>query len=123
MSKTVKKERKLLKRLIHESDKYGHGFIPIENKLINKDDYYFRELVRKRFIKTAEVKYETDAWVDPKPKSIQITNLGKHYFEHRREDLKEQLLKSVYLPIAVSFITTCITLALNHWLPRLLGWK
>lgn len=123
MIKTVKNERKLLKQLIHESDKYDHSFIPIDNKRVNMQNYYFRELYQKGFIKTAEVKYETDAWVDPKPKSIQITNLGKHYFEHRREDLKEQLLKSVYLPIAVSFITTCITLALNHWLPKLLGWK
>ncbi|MCC4467315.1 hypothetical protein [Limosilactobacillus reuteri] len=109
MIETVKKERKLLKQLMRESDKYDHGFIPIENKLINKDDYYFRELVRKHFVKTAEVKYETDARIDPKPKSIQLTNLGKHYFEHRFEVTKELMFKSFWLPIAVAFVTSLLT--------------
>lgn len=44
MIKTVKNERKLLKQLIHESDKYDHSFIPIDNKRVNMQNYYFREL-------------------------------------------------------------------------------
>ncbi|PWT29919.1 hypothetical protein DKZ27_09245 [Limosilactobacillus reuteri] len=109
MIETVKKERKLLKQLMRESDKYDHGFIPIDNKHVNMQNYYFRELCQKGFIKTAEAKYETDAWVDPKPISIQVTNLGKHYFEHRFEVTKELMFKSFWLPIAVAFVTSLLT--------------
>lgn len=123
MESTVYKERILLKNLIAESKQNSDNLIPAKSNLVDEDNYYFRSLCHKRFIQVAHYTHKDDAWIDGAPDSYCITDEGLHYFEQRREQLKQQLLSSVYLPIVVSFITTCITLALKHWLPRLLGWK
>lgn len=53
-------------------------------------------------------KIENGAYSDIKP-----TYRGRHYSEYRWLNIKEVLLKSLLLPILVSFITTLLTLALN----------
>lgn len=118
---TVRKERIILKKLIKYSNK-KQDTISFEALNI-KDDFYPKELEKKRLVNIVGTGHEDDYGHFEHYNHLRLTEQGKHYFEHRHEDLKDQLLKSVYLPIAVSFITTCITLALNHWLPRLLGWK
>lgn len=118
---TIRKERIILKKLINYSDK---GIDIISFKKLNiKDNFYPKELEKKHLVTIVGTGHEDDYGHFEHYNHLRLTEQGKHYFEQRHEDLKDQLLKSVYLPIAVSFITTCITLALNHWLPRLLGWK
>ena len=41
---------------------------------------------------------------------------GKHYSEYRWLMVKEALIKSFFLPIAVAFVTTLITLAINGYI-------
>lgn len=44
---------------------------------------------------------------------ISPTYKGKHYNEYRWLTIKEMLIKSFILPIAVAFVTTLLTLAAN----------
>ncbi len=118
---TVRKERIILEKLIKESSK-NHDVVSF-NSLNIKDEFYPKDLEKKGLAIIVGTGHEDDYGKFEYYNHLKLTEQGKHYFEHRHEDLKEQLLKSVYLPIAVSFVTTCITLALNHWLPKLLGWK
>lgn len=47
------------------------------------------------------------------PGSFFLTVKGKHYFEFQWLDIRDFLLKSVLVPIAVSFITTVLLLWLG----------
>lgn len=44
---------------------------------------------------------------------ISPTYKGKHYNEYRWLTIKEMLIRSFILPIAVAFVTTLLTLAVN----------
>lgn len=118
---TVRKERIILEKLIKKSLE-SHDIVSFSSLNI-KDEFYPKDLERKGLVTIVGTGHEDDYGKFEHYNHLKLTEQGKHYFEHRHEDLQAQLLKSVYLPIVVSFITTCITLALNHWLPRLLGWK
>lgn len=117
--KTIRKERRLLRKLIHLS-KTTNNKISVDDLPVNPNNYYLSQLIDKKLVAPS---YQNANPFTDGPDYFEITEQGKHYFELRHEDLRSLLFRSVYIPIIVSFVTTCITLALRQWLPHLLGWK
>lgn len=54
--------------------------------------------------------------------AFRLTHTGLHYREIRSSQTKDLLLKSVALPVAVSFITTLTIDALKWLWPQILQW-
>lgn len=117
--KTIRKERRLLRKLIRLS-KTTNNKISVDDLPVSPNNYYLSQLVDKKLVIPS---YQNSNPFTDGPDYFKITKQGKHYFELRHEDLRSLLFRSVYIPIIVSFVTTCITLALRQWLPHLLGWK
>lgn len=53
--------------------------------------------------------HDCDSYIE----QIALTYKGRHYSEYRWLAVKEIILKSFILPIAVAFVTTLLTLAVN----------
>lgn len=109
--KTLRKERKLLKKLIKLSKKYERNIIPINALPVDVNNYYLKQLISKNL-----VKLNNSTGIDPithRPTSkaigITITNNGEHFHEERNEEFSMLMLKSFWFPIAVAFITSLLT--------------
>lgn len=104
---TVRKERKLLKKLIKVSKNYSNGDIPVSHPLIDDNNYYFQQLTHKELVSVSKAKdVDTLNWV---PTAYAVTELGQHFFEKRHEVSKELMLKSFWFPLAVAFLTSLLT--------------
>lgn len=108
---TVKKERKLLKKLIKEPDNQN---IRISKQL---DPYYLNQLASKHLIafkKTNKYDPRTSTYISKPFYRVMVTQQGLHYLEKRSEISKELLLKSFWLPLGVALITSILTNAVLY---------
>lgn len=104
---TVRKERIILKKLIKYSNK-KQDTISFEALNI-KDDFYPKELEKKRLVNIVGTGHEDDYGHFEHYNHLRLTEQGKHYFEKRFEINKELMLKSFWLPIGVAFVTSLLT--------------
>lgn len=104
---TVRKERIILKKLIKYSNK-KQDTISFEALNI-KDDFYPKELEKKRLVNIVGTGREDDYGHFEHYNHLRLTEQGKHYFEKRFEINKELMLKSFWLPIGVAFVTSLLT--------------
>lgn len=104
---TVRKERIILKKLIKCSNK-KQDTISFEALNI-KDDFYPKELEKKRLVNIVGTGHEDDYGHFEHYNHLRLTEQGKHYFEKRFEINKELMLKSFWLPIGVAFVTSLLT--------------
>lgn len=103
---TVRKERKILKKLIRFSN--NDKQIVSYDELGIKDSYYPEELASKGLVTIVGTGQDIEGYFT-KLDHLSITDAGKHYFEKRFEVNKELMFKSFWLPIGVAFITSLLT--------------
>ncbi|MFR4968759.1 hypothetical protein [Lactobacillus kalixensis] len=103
MTETIRTERTLLKKLAKRKA------INRNDPAVTKDPYLIQDLQNKGLVKTVpktEVRNHITNTVDW---DYALSPEGEHYFQQRREELKRFLFRSVFVPIAVSVITTLVT--------------
>lgn len=116
-TKTLFKERKLLKKINASFSDSDKKYVSFKSLNISKDDYYLQLLHKKNLIASIHKAINPDNLLDHRAIIIGIrpTTEGLHFFEWRKEELNSFLIKSVYIPIAVSISTTCL-IWLAKWL-------
>ncbi|MFR0575599.1 hypothetical protein ACLUW3_01165 [Limosilactobacillus reuteri subsp. suis] len=100
---TVRKERKILKKLIKFSNN-GKQIVSFDELGI-KDKFYLNELASKGLVTIVGTKQDDEGYYT-ECNHLTITDEGKHYFEKRFEVNKEMMFKSFWLPIGVAFSRT-----------------
>lgn len=103
---TVRKERKIIKKLIKFSNN-GKQIVSYDELGI-KDKFYLNELASKGLVTIVGTKQDDEGYYT-ECNHLAITDEGKHYFEKRFEVNKEMMFKSFWLPIGVAFVTSLLT--------------
>lgn len=113
-------QRKLLKKLIKQSNKFDNHKIPLYKVEKYFDTYDFEYLKRANFIweQSHYIPNATEAEINASAKLL-ITDEALHYFEKYREYKLEQFLNGVVWPVIVATLTSVIVNTPN-WLPVLL---
>lgn len=79
---------------------------------------YFNQRTKRLDLYATLKQLCSDGYIEANFNGAAVTNIeptykGKHYNEYRWVIIKEMLIKSFILPIAVAFVTTLLTLAAN----------
>lgn len=109
-TKTLYKERKLLKRINKEFSESDERYISLQKLNISSNDYYLQLLDKKNLIIPISNAVTFSDPLDHRIKKLGIapTTECLHFFEWRKEELNSFLLKNVYITIGVSISTTCL---------------
>lgn len=109
---TISKERKLLRKLIKESNS-SMSPITFEQLNITSTNYYAKLLKQHHLVQFTD----TDMW-DNNPKSIMLTEAGLHFFTFKHEQVKGFIVRSIFTPIVVSAVTTLITIFIRSLIEK-----
>lgn len=116
-TKTLFKERKLLKTINVKFSNTDRNYVSLQELNISHDNYYLQLLDKKGLIIPVSEAVTFSDPLDHRHETLGIapTTEGLHFFEWRKEEINSFLIKSVYIPIAVSISTTCL-IWLVKWL-------
>ena len=107
------KEMKLLRKINKLQKTSKEQTALIKDLGIESDDFFLQKLMEKGYIlstKSNDWGAERDGFI--------LTDKGKYLTYYRFQLTKEQIRKSVILPIVVAFLTTLIT---NYLLPAIIS--
>lgn len=112
----LRKERKALRQLIKIAKKHN-GYIPFELvPQYPKNNYYIKKLRNEHLIVLGSMQGETNSMGIIIYDSYYITDEGLHFFEHRWENFKNILFRSIFIPIIVAFLTALVTQHFAPWI-------
>jgi|GEM_PF-3085916 len=115
MIETLKREEKLLRKIISISKKYSDKKVPITVVKNGLDNYYLNQLISHKLVQLDYL--EQDKEGSPLYEYLSVTNEGNHFFEKKRAEIKRFLFRSILTPIVVSSLTTLLTLFIT-WLVK-----
>lgn len=102
METVSKQARKLLKSLMKVRNEHDYVIYENHQQLIDSDKLAITELVELSFLKGDHAG------------NYRITNKGLIFLRQYKTFTRQVWLTSFWLPVAVSFITTVITLLVNY---------
>ncbi|QBX24794.1 hypothetical protein [Streptococcus equinus] len=102
METVSKQARKLLKSLVKVRNERDYVIYENHHQLIDSDELAIAELIELSFLKGDHAG------------NYRITNKGLIFLRQYKTFTRQVWLTSFWLPIAVSFITTVITLLVNY---------